>query len=214
MLKQTILGLVGDKLMQKARVASIERVTDHFTLIELESDAFARATWRPGEKIQINVGDWNVRTYTPLAIDGSRARILVYTHGNGPASAWSQRVRTGDVCQFIGPRSSLNADPNAILFGDETSFAVASTFQIRCVIEVSNLSEAEIVRDKLGLKRCTLVDKSSEIAAIFAIQEMRKNDELVLMTGNARSIQRVRHAIGANGTRVKAYWSPGKTGLD
>lgn len=238
-IKKTILGLVGDTFLETAQVASVEVVSDHFRLIALQSPSFKKSPWQPGEKIQINVGEWNVRTYTPLSIDADKSelKILAYIHGNGPGSRWASQVKAGDACQFLGPRASLSLmpdSPSIFLFGDETSFAVASTFirhlgeeaNYHFIFEVSSHSESQKVCERLGiLNHSTLITKDAADSHLhFVCQEIKnaryavKKTQLFL-TGNAKSIQYLRSLLRAESQpllpmKAKAYWALGKEGID
>ena len=179
----------------------------------------------PGEKIQLNIGDWNVRTYTPLSIDQTKKvlRILVFIHGQGPGSMWASKVKIGDIVQFLGPRSSLTIDETPLLFGDETSLAVATTFQkkfpqARFVFEASAVTECYAVCKKLGLTSFTLIEKSSDQSHLTEVFEKLQGPEKLVLTGSARSIQTLQMKVRAANTlsilKNKPYWAFGKAGLD
>ncbi|RYZ71034.1 MAG: siderophore-interacting protein, partial [Proteobacteria bacterium] len=131
-LKQTILGWVGDKFLETATVSSVESVSENFRIITLHAAALTKVRWASGGKIQINVGEWNVRTYTPVSIDSEtgQLRIVAYLHGKGPGSRWASEIKVGDECQYLGPRESLAPDSKlkpVVVFGDETSLGLAAT---------------------------------------------------------------------------------------
>jgi len=238
-IKKTLLGLLGDKILEPAQVKSVEVVSEHFRLITLESPAFRQSLWKPGEKIQINTGEWNVRTYTPLSIDNGKGRlkILAFIHGNGPGSQWASQVKSCDTCQFLGPRSSLNLSENPqslFLFGDETSLAVAATFKehlgnqayYHFMFEVSDAVECGTVCERLGiLEYSTFITKTPEGSHLAVVcREIQsatrtaRPTQLVL-TGNAKSIQTLRTQLREEGApplpmKAKAYWALGKEGID
>jgi ferric-chelate reductase (NADPH) len=234
--KNAIVGLVGERIGSVARVAAVARITPSFRLIDLESEVFRSAAWSPGDKIGLIAG--GKRVYTPISIipSSGQLRLLVFLHGKGPGSDWAASAEVSDKCHFMGPRSSLSLSSvtkPTVLFGDETSFAVASTLQThlgteiqsRFVFEVSSLQESRMVLDILGIRETSLVERRSNEAHLpeathWVAQSMTDlaTNELVL-TGNGRSIQSIRKGLGALGidstqSKVKAYWAPGKTGLD
>lgn len=118
-------------LMKQARVVSCEQLADRFRLVTLEGAALRDVTWAPGSKIQIAMAAaFTTRTYTPIDWNPAegRTRILGYVHGDGPGSAWLLSLAPDDSCEFIGPRSSLDAsrlEYPLVLFGDETSIGLA-----------------------------------------------------------------------------------------
>jgi ferric-chelate reductase (NADPH) len=236
--KKTILNFVGDRILTPARVSGVEKISENFQMLHLESALFEKESFRPGEKIQINTGDWDVRTYTPIAVNPrvGRLSILAFLHGNGPGSRWASSAKAGDCVQVLGPRPSLSLrDAEAIVFfGDETSFAVASTFikhfgeaaHSHFVFEVASISEAKIVGERIGLdKRSVFItrqlDDSHLEKASAHLQESLKANPMhpFLLTGNAKSILHLRNQLRTQGllpkeTKLKAYWAPGKMGLD
>lgn len=224
-IKKALLGLVGDKILHPARIQSVEVLSENFRLVELFSPVFAKTPWSPGEKIQLNIGDWNVRTYTPLSIDQDKKilRILVFLHGHGPGSIWGSQAKVGDTVQFLGPRSSLTITETPVLFGDETSIAVATTFQkqfpaARFVFEVSSVTECFGVCKRLGLTNFNLIEKSNDGSHLKEVFESLQGPEKLILTGSARSIQNLqtlsRQANISRVTKNKAYWATGKAGLD
>jgi ferric-chelate reductase (NADPH) len=236
--KKTILNLIGDRLLTPARVSGVEKVSENFRILHLESALFEKESFRPGEKIQINTGDWDVRTYTPIALNPhvGKLSILAFLHGQGPGSRWASTAKAGDCVQVLGPKPSLTLrDAEAIVFfGDETSFAVASTFKkhfgeaasSHFVFEVSSIAEAKMVGERIGLGSRSIflarqLDDSHLEKASEHLQESLRANPLhpFVLTGNAKSILHLRNQMRARGllakeTKLKAYWAAGKMGLD
>ncbi len=145
-IKQRVLGIVGDRLFAKGEILTVTDPAPDYRLIEIRSPAFWDRAWVPGAKIQINVGDWNVRTYTPVALDPKwgTLKILAYRHApdndpaapgapEAPGSRWAGQVFPGDPCRFIGPRASLRLSAAAtplIVFGDETVIPTAASYAV------------------------------------------------------------------------------------
>lgn len=222
-------------LMRPARIAEVETLSPRFRSIELEGDALKGVAWTIGQKIQVAMGTGlSARTYTPMWWDPEkgRTRLLAFAHGNGPGSRWVGGLRQGDICWFFGPRRSLDLSARkapTVLFGDETSFGVASALHggpqldgAVYVFEASDATEADSVLAAIGLGSATLIVRSADDAHLPAVEaellRFAASSHFVL-TGKASSIQRTSRALKAAGVAAsrmstKAYWAPGKTGLD
>jgi ferric-chelate reductase (NADPH) len=221
--------------MRAARVATVEHLSAHFRRLALEGDELKSVDWTPGDQIQIAVGaGLMARTYTPISWDRDKGRthILAFIHGEAPACRWFNASHPGDSCEFLGPRKSLgliDLNSPAVVFGDETCFGLAAALNgalpaggIRHVFEVSDVSESQAVLDTIGI-RATLIQRAAGDAHLVAAREMVVSlagaDAQLVLGGKASSIQQVRKAlkaidIGSARVRSKAYWAPGKTGLD
>jgi ferric-chelate reductase (NADPH) len=236
-LKKAILSAVGGKVAAQARVEAVERVSEHFRLIDILSRGLKNSAWEPGAKMQLDTGGWEMRTYTPISIDAAaeRVRILAYGHGHGPASKWAMSVEAGDATHIIGPRPSLAlADLNspAIFFGDETSFAAAKTLQVHLgsnvrshyVFEAKSREEAQAVVERLELNDTALVairsDRShlNDVVEILRAAITATATHRLVLTGSGLSIQSIRTALRTAHLsdiefQVAAYWAPNKVGL-
>jgi NADPH-dependent ferric siderophore reductase len=231
-LNQALLRL----LMRRATVVAAERLADRFRLITLEGPALEGVAWTAGQKIQIAMGSaFIARTYTPIEWNAAagRACILGYEHGDGPGSRWVRGVEPGDECDIFGPRASLDARRMAgtlAVFGDETSIGLAyaltqqaRTRSVACHFEVGDVESARQVTAQLGIGEASLIGKEDGDEHIEAMEaavpaHVAAGASFVL-TGKARTIQRLRqtlkrHAVPAANILSKAYWAPGKTGLD
>lgn len=218
-----------------ARVLDIEDLGGAFRLVSLGGEAMRGVAWNPGDKVQLQLGGWVQRTYTPIAWDAQagRTRILVHLHGEGPATQWARALREGDDCVLFGPRKSLDLAPQGrpvILFGDETSLGVAAALSTvapaaQLLFEVSSLADAMPAIDRLGMQGARVLARldndwhyaglTKELAAL-----LRANpDADVILTGKAGSIRHLgqflrRENLGRGRRQNKAYWAPGKTGMD
>ncbi|KXV54531.1 FAD-binding protein [Gluconobacter thailandicus] len=218
-------------MMRSARVVAVTSLSPRFRLIELEGDDLKGVTWAQGQKVQLAVGRGLAsRTYTPMAWDADvgRTRLLAFVHGDGPGSHWASGLRSGESCQFLGPRRSLDlADPDTpvALFGDETSFGMAATLggDAISVFEASDIAESRVVLAAIGLGRAMVIERCAgdghlaEIGSVLT-RHAASGEQLVL-TGRAPSIQRVSQDLKQGGLassriKAKAYWAPGKAGLD
>jgi len=223
---------------RNANVLGIEDISGHFRLITLGGDALKNVLWTPGDKLQIQLGGWVQRTYTPMEWDteNGRTRILAYMHGDAPGANWARALRKGEDCIVFGPRKSINltqlGSSDAVLFGDETSFALATARldiaqleQTHLFFEVSSLAESEAVLAKLGLGESIVYERAGNDAQLLALEEQirgvlqAKPQARVVLSGKASSVQHMRQllkrlGIGSNRFQTKAYWASGKTGLD
>lgn len=222
-------------LMRPARIAAVKPLSAHFRLIDIEGDALKDIAWAVGQKLQIAMGTgMTTRTYTPISWEAGqgRTRLLAFAHGDGPGSRWIEGLRQGDACQFFGPRRSLDFSGLAaplVLFGDETSFALAAALRaaaargVTCLFEVGEIAESRSVLEATGLGDATLIERVANNAHLGEIAtkvaELGGSGASFVLTGKAQSIQHVSRAlktmgVGPSRVKAKAYWAPGKTGLD
>lgn len=227
--------LVFDLFMKHATVAGTEIVAPAFHLVTLESPQFKTVVWTPGQKLQIGIGhSFTNRTYTPIEWDraAGRTRFLAYIHGSGPGSDWVRDLTPGDDCEVFGPRSSLdlgNLPRPTVLFGDETSFGVAiavarkAAGPMRYLFEVNAPGIADEVLRRFGVANAELFQRLPNDAHMPPIAKpliaAAAAGSTFVLTGKASSIQRLRQALKAldvpsSRIMTKAYWAPGKKGLD
>lgn len=228
---------------QEAAVTGVEVLSPHFRRLTLQAPAFRATAWVPGQKLQVPIGGLSTRTYTPMTWDRERGatQLLGYLHGEGPGTAWLCGVLPGDRCQVFGPRASLDvadAPGPVLLVGDETSFALAHALRtapqgqdLRLLLEVSSAQESLQVLYALGIDDAVLVEREPgdahlpaleaallRLAAQAQAQQAHAPARFVL-SGRAGAIQLLSRALRRQGVppsqlRAKAYWAPGKRGLD
>ena len=237
-----IEGVLLKLVARPATVTAVEALGPRFRLLTLAGEALQGVAWRPGDKVQMLLGGFVSRTYTPLSWDSERGvtQLLAYLHGDAPhatpGAAWADGVARGDACQVFGPRPSLKLAQrtrNAVFFGDETSFAAAAAFnamsgwlhKVSFVFEVSQVDECRPVLQALNLREAVLVPRAPDGAHLADVDEQidrvavatRAHD--VVLTGQAGSIQHLVRAHKQRGKAsadvvTKAYWAVGKSGLD
>lgn len=218
-------------------VLEIEEIGDDFRILTIGGEQLRNVDWTPGDKVQIQLGGWVQRTYTPIDWDSAsgRMRILVYTRAGGPGTAWARCVRKDDVCLIFGPRKSIDltrAPASAIVFGDETSFGLATALlrtvrppHATLLFEVSLLIRVEPVLARLGLENAHLVEQAADDSHMSTLEEQMlaaleaQPSARIVLSGKASSIQRMRKLLKRSGIeakrfQVKAYWALGKSGLD
>jgi NADPH-dependent ferric siderophore reductase len=231
-------GALSKLFTKAARVAAIADVADDFRLVTLAGEALVGGEWTPGQKVQVMLGGWVQRTYTPLSwnTQAGETQLLAYMHGEGPAAVWARGLAEGDTCALFGPRGSLDLNAlgrPALLFGDETSlglahalrFTPASAQGAHLVLEVTSKRAAAAALDAIGVEGAHLVERRPEDVHLGEVQEytahllQTRSIEAGVLSGKATSIQRMNKQLRQLGLprarlQVKAYWAPGKTGLD
>lgn len=222
--------------MRRATVTACEQAAERFHLITLESPDFRGVEWTPGDKLQIAPGSAFVaRTYTPIEWDSGagRTRILAYAHGSGPGSDWARTLRPGDLCDVFGPRVSLDVSwvPGPVfMLGDETSFGLALAMRrqawaatVEFVFEVDPVVGSRQVLDALDFGAWSALERREDDAHLAGIETrlpaLAQSAATFVLTGRSTTIQRVRKALKGLDVptarlMTKAYWAPGKAGLD
>lgn len=225
-------------LLHKVVVSEVVQLSERFALIGLQGGTMRNAGWSPGDKLQIKVdAEQKPRTYTPIDWDWDTGstHIVAYAHGSGPGSAWTRAVTPGEERLIFGPRPSMNLggiERDAVLFGDETSFGLATawhrsavdTASTRYVFEVDSIAESTPVLEQLGIARATLIERKDDSAAHLgeldaAVNEWVGPASTCVLSGDGRSVAHLHRALKARGVdgrrlRTKVYWTPGKSGLD
>jgi NADPH-dependent ferric siderophore reductase len=223
--------------LRELNVVRVTRLTQRFERVDFASDALRGVRFAAGDKVQIALAG-GTRTYTPFSFDAARGALslLVYLHGDGPSAVWAKGLSEGDRAYAFGPRGSLALASESgplLLFGDETSFALArallesrgSASGLSFVFETAHPGESSAVSSALGLQNAELVerrqsaDHGSEVEARVRAILARDSSTRLVLTGKAQSIQELRKRLKAQplahaGQLVKAYWAPGKRGLD
>jgi NADPH-dependent ferric siderophore reductase len=231
--KGVLASALGRLLLRDATVTRVEEVSPRLRRLTLAGPALRGATWLPGDKVQVLLPSRDMRTYTPLGwnVDAGETELLVYQHGESPGAQWSRTVVAGEPCRFLGPQRSLRAPAGRplVLFGDETSFAVAKALSgtgavVAGVFEVDSRAESDAVFVRLGLGDATAVERRPGDAhlprVVDAVQSelSRLPDAALLMTGRAHAIQALRASLKDLGRprpyATKAYWAADKVGLD
>lgn len=233
-----IEGALNRLFMKSAKVRECRELDEQFRLVTLGGDELRGVRWTPGHKVQVALGGWVHRTYTPHCWDAAlgSTQLLLFLHGDGPGAAWGRALKAGGACTLFGPRDSLNLralEPPALLFGDETSFGVAHAMRftsrgaegVRMVFEVSSRAVAEGVLGHLGIAGAELIERQPGDAHLGEVEELVADRLQALsikacaLSGKASSIQRVNRRVRSLGLqrrqiRTRAYWAPGKVGLD
>ncbi|GAA2687877.1 MULTISPECIES: siderophore-interacting protein [Actinosynnema] len=233
-------SLLLDLATHEAEVTRVEEVGAGLRLVSIAGDGLRAAAWEPGDVVQVIVvgeallGPWEIRSYTPLALDPATgtAQILWHVHGNGPGSDWAASAVEGTPCRVVGPRRGVRLPAShgaLVLFGDETSFSTAVAVHrardARVVLEVESVEESRAVLGGwFGLVDVVLVAREpgdahlAEVERAVLAAQGGGVDVAPVLTGKASSVQRLHRALrgaGVQGRRISGvpYWAPGKKGL-
>jgi len=232
-------GVLAKLGVHDLSVVSTRELAPRFVLLELQGESLKGTSCAAGDKLQLMVGQ-GARTYSPFAFDGERGTLslLAFVHGDAPGSLWAKGARADDKIRVFGPRGSIafsGLPSPVVLFGDETSFGCAralldaqadtGTSGSSFVFETGELAAATTALAQVGIERAQLVPRRTDDAHLQEVEQrlaaalaLSPHASLVL-TGRAPAIQRLRTSLKARGltmpkTKAKAYWAPGKRGLD
>lgn len=229
--KGRLLSFFGGLVLTEATITHNEALGPYRRL-SLRGEGLQAKTFEPGDKLQLLLPGDDVRTYTPITWARGETSLLVFLHGETtPATRWAQAAAPGDVVRFIGPQRSLSLPPGpVVLIGDETSIAVAAALhlarpgQVEAVLSVADEDAARAAAAAVGLHSPTMLARGANtdvhhlaIADAARAAGAGASGVSVGLCGGAGLIQGVRAALrgrGVEGVRVKAYWAPGKVGLD
>ena len=227
--KAILGGVLGRFIFRIAQVVEVSAPAPSFRRITLAGDALRDVGWQPGDKLQVFLSGVGTRAYTPMLWDAAlgRTALLVYVHGASPGAAWARDAAVGDRVQLFGPRRSIATDgqTSILVFGDETSIGLVCALsqardgaQVSAVLEASRPAEAESALRTLGVE-ARLVQRTASDQHLSEVGEHLRSalraqpGALLVMTGRARAIQSLKRVLGAKAA-TKAYWAPGKVGLD
>lgn len=235
-LTEALADLAGSALLRTTRVVGVVRPTPEFVRVELQADAFRGIDWTPGAKLQMRPrrGTLSFRTYTPTRWDPDAGvtELIAFTHGEGPAADWFRQVAVGDVCEVFGPRKSIELtrlSGPVVFVGDESSIGLACALRAvtPAATYVFEATAPDGLRNALSDVKfdpsCTVVARTPD--RVELLEQVRRAADAtaapfdLVVTGDAGTVhglrrdsrrwpQTPRRVIG------KAYWAPGRTGLD
>lgn len=226
---------VARMIARRAMIVATDMLADDLVAITLEAASFRGVTWTPGEKVQIAMSSvFETRTYTPIEWDAERGRtrIIGFLHGSGPGCVWLRNANVGDTCDVLGPRHSLNVrkpDGAIAFFGDETSlglaYALSREGRKSCSyhFEVREAGSVRQLVEQWGLDDVSVVGRTTGESHLdtftAALPTLASQGMSFILTGKAQTIQRLKagltgHDVHPRRALSKAYWAPGKAGLD
>lgn len=222
--ESTLLRVFG----RVAEVRAVEAVGDAFRFVTLGGPDLVDRRWRSGDMIQLSLGAWESRAYTPHRYDPGRGELqfVGFVHGNGIGSTWLSTAAVGVSCQLVGPRQALDLERvrgPAIFVGDETSFSTAAAIpdrrDVACIFEVTDADASRTVLERLGIRNGILILREPNERHLEAVEQlvMAAERPSVILTGKATTIAHLYKSLRRAGrsktaTNV-AYWSPGRKGF-
>lgn len=219
--KGKMARLFGGLLLRRATIATAEDVGG-FRRLVLRGD---RAACPAGTKLQILLPSDDMRTYSPVASPDGMV-LVGWKHAGGPGGQWIAEVKAGSEVRFVGPQRSLELPSGpVIVVGDETSVAVAGSFEVERPGQVQALFQAGSVEDtraaaqSVGLRSAFVFPRgeTNQLVEAVAAAHAAAPQAVVGLTGGSELVLAVRNALRKQGIRdvkTKAYWIPGKRGLD
>lgn len=221
--KGKLVRWFGSLVLRHARVVTAEDVGSGFRRLLLQGDT---GTPGPGDKLQVLLPTDDVRTYSPITQAEGAIVLLGFVHGEGPGAAWLSTVEVGATVSFAAPQRSLSLPPGpVIVVGDETSIAVAASFErarpgaVHAVFEAQRPDAVASAAQSVGLDPAHVAARGELSSLVQAVVTARATlpNATIALTGGSDLVVAVRAALREKGIRdvkAKAYWIPGKTGLD
>lgn len=224
--------LVKKWVLRDVTLQRKQQLSRDFVLLEFSVNYRNPIAWVPGDQVQLSLGPGFIaRTFTPTHWNSQTQsfQILIYLHNQGPGCHWAANSAVGMQSSMFGPRKSIRApeaDGPLLLIGDESCFGLAVAMQrqgLRCLFEVGQVEACQTVLDQMGVQHGTLIRRETEDGHWRQMEkEILKLDadgSHYLLAGKASSIQRSLrwlkiHGVSNQRIHSKAYWAPGKTGLD
>lgn len=238
--EQRVAPRLLDRFFVHGTVDAVEDLTPRLRRIRIVGPELRDLDWTPGQHIRLLVGDlgsaqnWlrglrdTLRTYSLWDHDDSgRLELCVFDHGNdGPGARWAGDVRAGQRVAFTRPEGRFVLDDSApyhLFAGDETA-AVPFGAMLRALPEkthVHGVVEVDGPDDWLPLALGWVYRSAGEslVDGVRAL-DLPAEPGVAYVAGEARACQAVRrHLVQDRGwprrsVVVKAFWAPGKRGLD
>jgi len=214
----------GSALLSRASVVACADAGAGFRRITLRGKAPRPA---PGTKLQVLLPTDDVRTYSPIASrEDGEIVLLGWKHAGGPGARWVAEVAVGSEVHFAGPQRSLDLPKGpVVIVGDETSVGIAASYaaerpgQVQAILQGLWPEELRTAAESVGLRPMHVAARDDIGGLVEAIVAARASSPQATLglTGGSELIVSVREALRARGIRnikTKAYWIPGKTGLD
>lgn len=220
--------------MPSFKVVDVCNITPHIKSILFKGNV-DKLNFEPGYAVALRVSPTAFRHYTPSYVDYKEGifQILAHIHGDAPGANYLDSIQVGETLQVANPTGVKMYHPpidHYVFFGDETALGLATMLQyhfranqnsFHFLLELDK-QHLQLPKD-LGLSNYDLLDKdplNGQDAAfeIPSITPKTRTPTRFILSGNARSIQRLRKQLKAQQVSTKhifttPYWAPGKSGL-
>ena len=222
--KKILVKILGPFILSKSKVVSNQQLSPHFHLLTIQGKKLKKE-WTPGQKIQVQLKDDQIRSYTPCSWDSKAGvmQTLVYMHGKGPGALWARDVKPQNKIIILGPKKSLALDhetKTVLFFGDETTFGLAHAIKnnikeikFHFYMEANDLNESSSILKKFNLEDALLVSRDQLEVLSLEIAKVFKDDGLtkIVLSGKQQSIVSLRTKlyalnIPAASIGTKVYW--------
>lgn len=227
-------------LFRAGTVTSITTIHPHMRQFRIADESLRGLHWQAGQHIRLSLskGLPLLRTYTVRHYDSEQGSIDIWImlHGEGPGCQWANTVKEGETVAFLGPTGSFvlpaEAAPYYLFVGEETA-AVSFQIMLETLPEhatVLGCLETRAPGEEVpGASSHQLpwvyrgeTSALSSALLLKAVQslELPASPGLAFLAGEARTCQAVRRHLIAErhwprtAIHVKAFWTPGKTGMD
>lgn len=223
-IKKILVKILGPIILSKSKIVSNEQLSPHFHLLTIKGRNLKKE-WIPGQKIQIQLKDDQMRSYTPCSWDSKAGvmQTLVYMHGKGPGALWARDAKAQNKVTVLGPKKSLKLEEEmkrVIFFGDETTFGLAHAIKnnvpdikFHFFMEANDTDESSSILKKFDLEDALLVSLGQfdligeQISKLFA----EDNSIRIVLSGKQQSIVALREKlyslnIPAAAISTKVYW--------
>ncbi len=212
--------------LHSAHVSEIEDLSTRVRRIRLAGEDLQGIDWTAGQKVKLK-GEGFFRSYTPSAVDPQRGwmDIILFLHGNGPASQWAAQAKVGEEIEFTGPSKSLDgpsAVPDWALFlGDETTIGLAFALigslpdgvKVLGAIELDSVDAGAVGASGLTLVEAIREDEHGDALLSWLQQtELPEGQGMIWVSGEAISARALKEALMERAPeqvefKLKAYWS-------
>jgi len=214
-------------------VSHIESLSPSIKRIRFKGD-FTHLDFQEGYCIDFRVTDTDVRRYTLSLLDKENGvlELIVHLHGEGPGRRFMDALNVGEQVNVVQPRGHKYYNTMVakyVIFGDETSLALACSFNeafqqnLHDYCFIFELDDENTnVPERLGLKNCTVFPKiglfqdANWIGDLPQLQSADWQGAHFILTGNVLSVQTFRKVLkGFDSGKVhtQGYWLKGKKGL-
>jgi NADPH-dependent ferric siderophore reductase len=222
---ERIRGAAARTLGRAARVLEIRSISPHVVRLRVQGAAVRRLVFAPGDKIKLHVGDGQLRSFTPTAVDPSAGvfEIVVHVHGDSPTARWLAARQADDEVRFLGPASSVQGPraplPWAAFYGDETTIGLAEALAAALADgtpwlgAIETRPEDAIAVAHLSLRSVVRTESHGPgLVAHLQGATLPPGPGVVWLSGEASSVLALRESALARGIPrdrlcIKPYWS-------